>query len=135
MLRCPLNLICIFKTVMIITKSCYSWCQIVYLVSISSMFFTQVFCTKFWRQKLRSRLLGLKFWHQKFHTNNAPIKHWWNWHLYLRLFILVGPFVKNNNYNNQYCDILLRKLKNRFIVISDVLFQCLQDADKISFAS
>jgi len=41
-----------------------------HLESISSKFYARIFCTKFWRPKLQSWLLGLKFWRQIFCTKN-----------------------------------------------------------------
>jgi len=52
-----------------------------HLTSISSTFYTRVFCTKFWRQKYKSCVLGLNFFGTKILAQNAQVICWWNWHL------------------------------------------------------
>jgi len=47
--------------------------------SILSTFYIQIFCTKFWRPKLQSCVLGLKFFGAKTLAQNAGVKCQWNW--------------------------------------------------------
>ncbi len=42
------------------------------------------FCTKFWRQKLQSCVLGLKFFGAKISAKKARLKCWWNWWLIIK---------------------------------------------------
>jgi len=50
-----------------------------YQVSISSRFYSSVFCTKFWHQKLLSCVLSLRFFGAKISVQNVRIKCWWIW--------------------------------------------------------
>jgi len=51
------------------------------LPSISSTFYSNVFCTKFWHQKLQCWNITRKSCTICFHMKNARVKRWWNWRL------------------------------------------------------
>ncbi len=56
----------------------WTWgCQRWELLSISSTFYTCIFCTEVFS------LLRVWLW-TKFRTKNACVKRWWNWHLLSR---------------------------------------------------
>ncbi len=56
----------------VLTK--YKMSQRLPLPSISSTFYACIFCTKFWRQKLQSCVLGLKFFGTKILCKNCASK-------------------------------------------------------------
>jgi len=48
-------------------------------VSISSTFYVRIFCTKLWRKKFQSCVLGLKYFGAKISVQNEHVKCWCNW--------------------------------------------------------
>jgi len=71
---------------------------------------------KFWRQKLRSWLLGLKFWRQKFCTKNMRKKRWWNWQLGCKSKL----FDRVLNECKSCLTSILREIQSNF----DVIWRC-----------
>jgi len=57
--------------------------------SILSMFYTPVFHTKFWRQKLQSCNVTRESCTIRFCTKKLCIKCWWNWPLFSNLIMLL----------------------------------------------
>jgi len=57
----------------VLVETCMIWSQ------LSSTFFTCIFRTKFWRQKLQSWDITRESWVIHFCMKMAHIKCWWNW--------------------------------------------------------